>query len=394
MDAKLKPDQAVVQRLTDLIAFDTTSRNSNLELIEYIQDFLGDLGIDSALTWNAERTKANLFATLGPDVAPGVVLSGHTDVVPVDGQDWSTDPFRAEINNDRLYGRGSCDMKGFIAVCLEKCGDILNADLPLPIHLAFSYDEEVGCIGVTGLIDELKKRDIQPRACIIGEPTSMAVIRSHKGMLFKRCHVTGRAAHSSLVHQGVNAITAAAKTVGFIDRVADRIRETGPFDQQFDPPYTTLHCGVINGGTVNNIIPEACRFDFEIRNLPNHPPLPIFGEVEKFTRELEPRMRAIAPEAGFEWHDVAEYPGMDTEESSPIIEMVADILDDHRQPGKVSYGTEGGHFQLAGIPTVICGPGSIEQAHKPDEYIDLSELGKAEKFIDTLIENLSREPQT
>ena len=394
MDAKLKPDHAVVQRLTDLIAFDTTSRNSNLALIEYIQDFLGDLGIESALTWNAERTKANLFATLGSDVVPGIVLSGHTDVVPVDGQDWSTDPFKAEVKNDRLYGRGSCDMKGFIAVCLEKCRNILNANLPIPVHLAFSYDEEVGCVGVTGLIDELKKRNIQPRACIIGEPTSMAVVRAHKGMLFKRCHITGRAAHSSLVHQGVNAITAAAKTIGFIDRVAERIREEGPFDQQFDPPFTTLHCGVIKGGTVNNIIPEECRFDFEIRNLPNHPVLPIFGEVEKFTRELEPQMRAVAPEAGFKWHDVAEYPGMDTDESAPVIKMVADVLDDHRRPGKVSYGTEGGHFQGAGIPTVICGPGSIEQAHKPNEYVDLSELAKAEKFIDTLIQNLSRESQT
>ncbi|MGI9317719.1 MAG: acetylornithine deacetylase [bacterium] len=385
----IKPDHTVIRLLSDLIGFDTTSRNSNLALIEYVRDYLNTLGIESELTWNTERTKANLFATLGAGASPGVVLSGHTDVVPVDGQNWSTDPFKAEIKDDRLYGRGSCDMKGFIAVCLAKCSNILSAQLPIPVHLAFSYDEEVGCVGVTGLIEELKKREIQPKACIIGEPTSMQVIHAHKGMLFKRCHVTGKAAHSSLVHQGVNAITAAAKTIGFVDQIADRIRQQGPFDQQFDPPYTTLHCGVINGGTANNIIPESCRFDFEIRNLPDHPVLPIFSEVEQYTQDLESEMQLVASEAGFDWKDIAEYPGMDTDASAPVIKMVADILGDHRQPGKVSYGTEGGHFQSAGIPTVICGPGSIEQAHKPDEFVDLAQLGKAENFIDTLIETLA-----
>jgi acetylornithine deacetylase len=394
MNVMLKPKESLIQLLSDLIGFDTTSRNSNLALIEYIQDYLRDLGVDSSLTWNSERTKANLFATLGTAESPGVVLSGHTDVVPVDGQNWSSDPFKAVIRDGRLYGRGSCDMKGFIAVCLNNSRHILNAELPVPVHLAFSYDEEVGCVGVTGLIDELKKRAVQPRACIIGEPTSMQVIRAHKGMLFKRCHITGRAAHSSLVHQGVNAITAAAKTIGFVDQIAGRIREKGPFDDQFDPPYTTLHCGVIKGGTANNIIPESCRFDFEIRNLPDHPALPIFNEVEQYTRNMEPEMQAIAPEAGFEWNDVAEYPGMDTDSSASVIKMVADILDDHRHPGKVSYGTEGGHFQAAGIETVVCGPGSIEQAHKPDEFVDLSELGKAEKFIDKLIETLAHDKQT
>lgn len=394
MNVMLKPKQSLIQLLSDLIGFDTTSRNSNLALIEYIQDYLHDLGVESSLTWNSERTKANLFATLGAAESPGVVLSGHTDVVPVDGQNWSSDPFKAEILDGRLYGRGSCDMKGFIAVCLNNSRNILNAELPVPVHFAFSYDEEVGCVGVMGLIDELKKREVQPRACIIGEPTSMRVIRAHKGMLFKRCHVTGRAAHSSLVHQGVNAITAAAKTIGFVDQVAGRIRQQGPFDDQFDPPYTTLHCGVIKGGTANNIIPESCRFDFEIRNLPDHPALPIFNEIERYTRNMEPEMQTIAPEAGFEWNNVAEYPGMNTDSSASIIKMVADILDDHRHPGKVSYGTEGGHFQAAGIETVVCGPGSIEQAHKPDEFVDLSELGKAEKFIDTLIETLAHDKLT
>lgn len=391
MNVMTKPDNAAINLLSDLIGFDTTSRNSNLALIEYIQEYLDGFAVESELTWNPERTKANLFATLGNDSSSGIVLSGHTDVVPVDGQNWSTDPFKIEIKDGRLFGRGSCDMKGFIAVCLSKCRSILDAELPVPVHLAFSYDEEVGCVGVTGLIEELKKREIQPRACIIGEPTSMEAIRAHKGMLFKRCHVTGKAAHSSLVHQGVNAITAAAKTINHVDQMAEKIRHQGPFDQQFDPPYTTLHCGVIHGGTANNIIPESCRFDFEIRNLPDHPVLPIFQQVEQFTRELEPAMQAVAVETGFDWQGVAEYPGMDTDPSAPVIKMVADILDDHRKPGKVSYGTEGGHFQAAGIPTVVCGPGSIEQAHKPDEFVDLSQLRKAEQFIDTLIDTLAKE---
>ncbi|MBX2868051.1 MAG: acetylornithine deacetylase [Acidiferrobacterales bacterium] len=379
------PTDDTLGLLSDLIAFDTTSRHSNLALIEYIEAYLAKFGIKSELSWNTEKTKANLFATLGEDSSPGIVLSGHTDVVPVDGQNWSTDPFKVEIKNNRLYGRGSCDMKGFIAICLAKTESILQAELPHPIHFAFSYDEEVGCVGVVNLLEQLKTRAVQPRACIIGEPTSMGVIRAHKGMLFKRCRVHGKSAHSSLVNQGVNAVTAAAKTIAYIDNVAERIKTEGPFDPQFEPPYTTLHCGVIHGGTANNIIPSECQFDFEIRNLPDQPTLPIFHEVEQFSRSLEPAMRAVDAEAGFDWQTLADYPGMNTDEDAKVIQLAQTLLGDQRSPGKVSYGTEGGHFQAAGIEAVVCGPGSIEQAHKPDEYVDLSELAKGEGFIDTLI---------
>jgi acetylornithine deacetylase len=375
--------------LADLVAFDTTSRLSNLALIEYVQAYLEGFGVDSELSWNAEKTKANLFATLGDSDQQGIVLSGHTDVVPVDGQDWSSDPFKTEVRDGRLYGRGTCDMKGFIAICLAKTEKILNADLPTPVHFAFSYDEEVGCVGVVGLLEQLKKRPVQPRACIIGEPTSMSVIRAHKGMLFKRCHVTGKAGHSSLVDQGVNAVTAAAKTIHYIDQVAEQIKKDGPFDQQFDPPYSTLHCGVIHGGTANNIIPESCCFDFEIRNLPEDPVLPIFSKIENFSRSLEPAMKAVEEAAGFNWKTLGAYPGLNTDESAAVIKMVSDLLDDHRKPGKVSYGTEGGQFQAAGVPTVVCGPGSIEQAHKPDEYVALTQLSKAEGFFDTLVNSLA-----
>jgi acetylornithine deacetylase len=378
--------------LSDLIRFDTTSRRSNLELIEYIQARLDSLQVPHQLTWNAERSKANLFATLGEDRGAGIVLSGHTDVVPVEGQVWCSDPFQPEIRDGRLYGRGSCDMKGFIAICLSRAKSIIEADLPVPVHFAFSYDEEVGCIGVRGLIDALKQRPVLPRACIIGEPTSMGVIRAHKGMLFKRCHVRGKSAHSSLVHEGVNAVTAAARTIARIDAIGERIRREGPFDEHFEPPYTTLHCGVIQGGTANNIIPNHCQFDFEIRNLPEQPTLPLFAEVEAYTRELEQRMQAVDESTGFKWQTIADYPGMNTSPEAPVIDLVSRLLGDHRMPGKVSYGTEGGHFQAADIPSVVCGPGSIEQAHKPDEFVELSQLARCAEFIDTLIGDLGQTP--
>lgn len=388
LSAIMKQASQALDLLVDLIRFDTTSRCSNLALIDYVRAFLEQRGIPCDLTWNDDRSKANLFATLGEARVPGIVLSGHTDVVPVDGQEWSSDPFEPEVRNGRLYGRGSCDMKGFIALCLAKADDILDAKLPLPVHFAFSYDEEVGCLGVRELIADLQKRALQPKACIIGEPTSMSVIRAHKGMLFKRCTVHGRSAHSSLVHRGVNAVTAAARTIAHIDGIGERIRQEGPFDEQFDPPHTTLHCGVIHGGTANNIIPERCQFDFEIRNLPDHPTLPLFEQVAAYARELERDMHAVDETTGFEWQTVAEYPGMNTSPEEPVIDLVSRLLDDPRMPGKVSYGTEGGLFQSADIPTVICGPGSIEQAHKPDEFVELAQLDRCAAFLDALIRDL------
>ena len=379
--------------LTDLIALDTTSRNSNLVLIEYVQSLLADHGVQSELTFDAEKNKANLFATLGHSDQPGVVLSGHTDVVPVDGQDWRTDPFAVEVVGDKLYGRGSCDMKGFIAICLGHIDRILKAKLNTPVHFAFSYDEEVGCIGVNGLLAELAKREVQPRACIIGEPTSMGVVRAHKGMLSKHCRVRGKSSHSSLTHHGVNAVAMAAKTIAFIDAIAERIAREGPFDAGFEPPHTTLHAGVIHGGTVNNIIPNICEFEFEIRNLPKHSPLPLFEEVERYVEEtLIPKMHAVSADTGFDWETSSDYPGMDTDTGDAVLAMASKLLagngESGGQPGKVSYGTEGGLFQKAGIATVICGPGSIEQAHKPDEYVELAQLAKGEQFISDLIDSL------
>ena len=386
----MQPDQSTLDLLSKLIAFDTTSRNSNLQLIEFIQSLLEPHGVQSELTFDADRKKANLFATLGASCEAGIVLSGHTDVVPIDGQEWSSDPFQTEIRGHRLFGRGACDMKGFIAICLMKTEEILNAELDIPIHFAFSYDEEIGCLGVTELLAELKNKPVLPKACIIGEPTGMAVIRAHKGMLFKRCCVHGKSAHSSLVNQGVNANTVASRIISRMDDMQRQIQRQGPFDEQFDPPYTTLHSGVINGGTVNNIIPDHCQFDFEIRNLPNQPTLPLFKALEDYTnQQLIPSMHEVDRNTAVDWHTLADYPAMNTAEDAPLIAMISALLGTTEIPGKVSYGTEGGHFQQAGISTIVCGPGSIEQAHKPDEYVELDQLAQGEHFVSALIRSLA-----
>ncbi len=378
-----------IQILTDLIAYDTTSRHSNMALIEYIQSILVAHSVDSELTFDKTGRKANLFATLGGGEQPGIVLSGHTDVVPVDGQTWTTNPFAAEIIGDKLYGRGSCDMKGFIAICLSNIEYILNANLSTPIHFAFSYDEEVGCLGVRSLLEELKKRAVQPVACIIGEPTSMGVVRAHKGMLHKQCCVRGKSAHSSLPHLGVNAVSMAANVICHIDSISARLAREGPFDESFEPPHTTMHAGVVSGGTVNNIIPNECVFELEIRNLPKQPTLSLFAEVEAhIEKNLLPKMHATSTKTGFDWHLMSDYPGMETAADAPVTRMVSALVDDVLPPGKVSYGTEGGLFHQANIPTVICGPGSIEQAHKPDEYVELLQLTRGEQFVIKLIDSL------
>ncbi len=382
-------EKSALALLQDLVAFDTTSRNSNLELIEYIIALLESHHIPFELTHSDDCKKANLFATLGGSTAPGIVLSGHTDVVPVDGQDWSSDPFHAEIRDSKLYGRGVTDMKGFVALCLSRMERILQADLPIPVHFAFSYDEEVGCLGVPKLLDRIKQRAIQPKACIVGEPTNLHPVRAHKGMFFKRCHVHGKSAHSSLVNRGVNAVAAAAKIITKVDQIQQCIRDSGPFDETFDPPYTSLHCGVIHGGTVNNIIPSHCQFDFEVRALPDVEPDKLFAEVQSYIEaDILPNMQATDPKTGVEWQNLAEFPSMNTPQDAPIIQMVSEVLDIKTPAGKVSYGTEGGHFQKFGIPTVICGPGNIEQAHKPDEYIDLEQIEKGGQFLDDLVRTL------
>ncbi|MCP4329940.1 MAG: acetylornithine deacetylase [Alphaproteobacteria bacterium] len=371
-----------------LIAFDTTSHKSNLELIQFIRDYLAESGIDSTLYKDETGEKANLYATLGPDDRPGIALSGHTDVVPVAGQDWSSDPFVAVERDGRIYGRGTCDMKSFIAVVLAKVPDFLARGLETPIHLAFSHDEEIGCLGVRSLLAGLERLPIRPAGCIVGEPTDMKVIRGHKGKLSMQCHVRGLAAHSSLVEHGVNAIENAAAVVGYLSAMAERLRREGPHDEGYDPPYTSVHTGIINGGTQLNIIPQDCMFEFEFRNLPGNDPQALMAEIRKFVEEeIEPAMRDVDPDTGFRWQPLSGFPGLDTPENAEIT-LLAKALAGANDTRKVSFGTEAGLFSDSGIPAVVCGPGSIEQAHKPDEFVSLEQVARCDQFLDRLMDRV------
>jgi acetylornithine deacetylase len=372
-----------------LVAFDTTSRESNLALIDFVRDYLDRWRVKSELVYDSDRRKANLYATLGPANAGGVMLSGHSDVVPVDGQQWNSDPFKLVERDGKLYGRGSADMKSFIAVALAKVPDFLAQPLAVPIHLALTYDEEVGCLGVRTLIAALAPKDVKPRLCVIGEPTLMRPVTAHKGSRRLRCHVHGHEVHSSLTHRGVNAVETAAELVAHLKGMARQKRTHGPFDPAFDPPYTTIHTGLIAGGTAVNIVPRECRFDFEMRYLPEDDPSVIADELKRYAASLLPEMQAVSEEAGIAFEETNGVPALSAKESDEVVQLAL-ALSGANGTGKVSFATEGGLFQQAGIPTVICGPGSIEQAHKPDEFIALDQVRQCEAFLDRLIERVKR----
>jgi acetylornithine deacetylase len=375
------------EMLARLISFDTTSRDGNIPLIEFVEDYLDGWGIPHFRVDYEANRKTNLFATIGPDIAGGIVLSGHTDVVPVDGQPWTSDPFALTHRGERLFGRGTCDMKGFLAVCLAEVPNFLKAGLTSPIHLALSCDEEVGCKGVRPLIAHMRDNLPKPRAVIVGEPTSMKVVNAHKSAVTFATEVTGHEAHSSLTHHGVNAILVAGELLSEINRIREELIAKGDPTQRFDPPYSTVHVGVIEGGTAKNIIPRRCAFQWETRLLPTADPEHVPHRFETFARSLEPAMKAIAPEAGISTETVNHVPGLAPERESPA-EHLALHLANANSTHAVSYCTEAGLFQQIGIPAVICGPGSIEQAHKPDEYIDISELRKCEAFMGKLSQQL------
>jgi len=363
----------------DLIAFDTTSRDSNLALIDYAQGLLEKAGARCRRTFDASGQKANLFATFGPDSDGGFVLSGHTDVVPVDGQDWSSDPFKPEVRDGLLFGRGASDMKGFIGVALALASDIGKARLTRPVHFALSYDEEVGCVGVKGLLDDLKAQNLKPALAIIGEPTLMKIVGAHKGgaKLVTRC--CGREAHSSGPEKGANAVMMAGEFVALLDSVWDELRADS--DSRFDPPHSTVQATVIHGGTAVNILAKEAEVTWEYRCLPDRDPERIIARVKsRAAAEVLPKYRRRAPEAALTTELQAQYPGLTMDEDSPAI-LLARELTGANQVEAVAYGTEAGHFQSYGIPAVICGPGSIEQAHRPDEFCALSELEACEKFL-------------
>jgi acetylornithine deacetylase len=370
--------------LETLVAFDTTSRNSNLALIETVRDWLKGVGVDARLVHNPGQTKANLFATLPAQDGGeqgGIVLSGHTDVVPVDGQVWTADPFVLQERDGRLYGRGACDMKGFIATALALVPEFLEMPRKKPLHLAFSFDEEVGCAGAPFMLADLRERGIRPDGCVVGEPTGMQVVVAHKGINLYRCRVHGKAAHSSLTPHGCNAIEYAARLICHIRDVADAYKARGPYDTFYDVPFSTMTTNLIQGGIAVNTIPDACEFSYEFRNLPGIAPGDIQREVQRYVDEvLLPRMRAEFPEARIELEAGPAAPGLEASEQAAITQLVRALTRD-TATRKVAYGTEAGLFEGIGIPTVVCGPGHIAQAHKPDEFVALDQLSACEAFL-------------
>ena len=381
-----QPSQELLTMIQRLIAFETVSRDSNLGLIEWTRDYLAGRGATSRLTYDATGKKANLFATLGEGRRPGLVLSGHTDVVPVEGQAWDTDPFKATVIGDKLYGRGSADMKGYIATALVMAPQFLASKADAPLHFAFSYDEEVGCIGVRGLIKDLQDIGLKTAGCIVGEPTLMQPIIAHKGTHRFRCCITGREAHSSYTTQGVNAIEYAARIIVYIRQMADRLQQLERRDYAFTVPFTTMQTGLIRGGLAANIVPKECEFIFEARTLPGASEHKLFQEVKDYAATLLPEMQRIEPNAAIKLEMMNTAPGMNMQESDEIVKL-ATALSRNKPNGAVSYGTEGGLFQAAGIPTVICGPGDIEQAHRPNEFVSLAQLAQCEAFMRRLLEN-------
>ena len=375
-----------------LVAMDTTSRNSNLQIIDFIRDYLGKLGIESQLVHDETGAKANLYATLGPTDKPGIALSGHTDVVPIDGQEWSSDPWTITERGKRLFGRGTADMKSFLGVVLTKVPEIVKRKPSTPIHLIFSYDEEVGCVGVRRLLEMFRHMPIRPRACIIGEPTEMKVIVGHKGKMSMRCHVRGKECHSSLAPQGVNAVEYAAEIITHLRAMARHVAKHGPFDEHFDVTHSTIHTGTVHGGTALNIVPKDCHFDFEFRYVPGVDPEALMADVRSFAEdELLPGMQAVDPESGFSWEPLSSFPGLDTPVDSEVVEFVKSLTGAN-SVSKVAFGTEAGLFQETGIPTVICGPGNIAQAHKPDEWIELEQIALCEAFMGRLMDKLCSRP--
>jgi len=383
------PSADLLAMIERLIAFPTVSRDSNLGLIEWTRDYLQNLGVKPRLIYDKTEKKANLFATLGEGKKPGLILSGHTDVVPVDGQAWDTDPFKATIKDGKIFGRGAADMKSYIATALTLAPRFLDAVTDTPMHLALSYDEEVGCLGVRSLIADLVESGVRPAGCIVGEPTLMQPVIAHKGTHRFRCCVTGREAHSSYTTHGVNAVEYAARIIVYIRQIADRMaRSVTPSPlPAFTVPYTTLQTGVVHGGLASNIVPKQCEFLFEARTTPGIFAEALYNEVQEFAATLLPEMRNVEPNAAIDFEWLASAPGLDMRVEDPIVQLAATLARNHSY-GAVSYGTEAGLFQAAGIPTVVCGPGSIEEAHRPNEFVSLEQVAQCEAFMLRLLEIL------
>ena len=380
MDLAAAPSTHALEMARALVRINTVSRESNLPLIELIREELTRHGVASRLTFDDDRKKANLFATIGAGKPAGVIISGHTDTVPWDGQDWSVDPLGAEVRDGRLYGRGSADMKSFIGLAVAQVPAFLAADLPFAVHFAFSYDEEVGGFGARRLIADMRDAGVAPLACIVGEPTGMIPALAHKGVYRWRCCVRGHAAHSSLTPQSVNAIEVGARVVTKLADMAARWRDEETRYEGFDVPYSTGSVGVIEGGIADNVVPADCRFNYEFRNLPGSDVTAMQREVRAYAEALEPAMRAVDADAGIRFETICEMPAFLAGADDPAV-LLAQRLAATDVTTLVAFGTEAGLFQRAGTPTVVCGPGHIAQAHQADEYVSLAQLAAGERFL-------------
>ncbi|MCW2810328.1 MAG: argE [Friedmanniella sp.] len=375
-----------------LVSLDTTSRHSNLDLIAVLEEEISRVGLTSERIPNDDGTKANLICTIPAadgSTGGGVVLSGHTDVVPVDGQKWSTDPFVPVIRDGRLYGRGTADMKSFIGVIMHRLADLAAASLSEPIHLAFSYDEEVGCLGGAFLAEALGSRPEPPRVCIVGEPSTMNVIAGHKSSNLVELTFHGRSAHSSLTPEGTNAIEYAARIVTAVRDIANGRRADGPYDDSYRVPWTTAGVNMISGGIATNTVPELCTVRYEFRTIADDDPQAIIDEITRQARELEVEMKAEHEEASVDVRIMAEVPALDSRDDGPAYALAVE-LGGTASADKVTYGTEAGQFANAGIDAVVCGPGDIAQAHAADEYIELAQIEACEQFIAALVQRLTR----
>ena len=383
-------EKNAIDILKSLVGFDTTSSKSNLDLIEFIESYLNNHKIKSTLVYDSSGKKANLFATIGSGNERGIMLSGHTDIVPITGQTWTDDPFHLTQKENKLYGRGTADMKGFLALILSRVPKMISANLSKPIHLAFSYDEEIGCVGVHRLLDFINSNSIKPVFCIVGEPTSMEVVTGHKGKCAYQVVVKGLACHSGQAPFGVNAVDYAAKLISYIAEIAKEKSIKGPFDYDYEVPYTTLHTGAISGGTILNIVPDSCQFEFEIRHLIEDNPKELINKIKLYAKEnLLPNMHKVSSKTDIHFKEKVTYPGLSIDENSEPVKYVKKLLN-NEQHKKVIFGTEGGLFQeKLNLPTVVCGPGSIDQAHKANEYISINQLEKGGKFLDDLITSTS-----
>lgn len=392
--------ERALEELAALVGFDTVSRNSNLALIEYAATLLEGAGAKVERLPNAEGDKANLLASIGPaDVAGGIVLSGHTDVVPVDGQPWDTDPFTLTHTGSRVYGRGTSDMKGFIACALAVAQGVDASQLKKPLHFAFSYDEEVGCTGCLDMVQRLANHFPTPALCLVGEPTEMKVVNAHKGIAAFTTTVKGHEAHSSRTHMGLNAVTYAARLVARLEELAEEMRQAGDPTGRFDPPFTTVHVGRFQGGTALNIIPREAVIDWEVRALPGQDVENLYQGFEAVAEAINAEMQARVDTMKAAGEDVPEHFGVHTVRGAMVPGLAPDPISDaetlamklagQNEVHAVSYGTEAGHFQQAGVPTIVCGPGSIAQAHKPNEFIEVSELAATMDLLERVLEHLS-----